>query len=403
MKVTYLCSLVFVLCCLFDKTLTDAQEITPIVIVPGIGGSQINAKLNKSSSKHIYCYKSSSDWFTIWLSIEELLPWAKDCWVENFKLQWNEENGRMENVPGVFTQCPDFGNTTAIEWLDPSVHGPGVYFYPLVNGLVKKFGYVRGKTLRAAPYDFRYDPGSADFYMLRLQNLIEETYKDNGNRKILLLSHSMGAPYTLHFLHGASQEWKDKYIKSWFTVSGTYAGSTKALKAYISGDGFGIPSVLDEPLMLRRFQKTFSSLFYIFPDPSFWPKDMVVVKTLNATYTINEYENLFQDLRDPISSKVLKSVPKSWNDTAPGIKVYCVHGTDVPTSEVLTYGDNFPDATPTITTGDGDGTVNHRSLEACKRWNGNSDVTYKTIKGASHNGILGDPKLLDFMKEALFE
>jgi hypothetical protein len=49
----------------------------------------------------------------------------------------------------------------------------------------------------------------------------------------------------------------------------------KALKSYISGDGFGIPKVLDEPLFLRRFQRTFSSLYYIFPDERFWPDDKV--------------------------------------------------------------------------------------------------------------------------------
>ena len=59
------------------------------------------------------------------------------------------------------------------------------------------------------------------------------------------------------------------------TFSGTFAGALKAFKAYISGDGFGIPSVLDEPLVLRRFQRTFSSLYYIFPDPTFWPADKV--------------------------------------------------------------------------------------------------------------------------------
>lgn len=64
----------------------------------------------------------------------------------------------MENTPGVTTRNPDFGNTSSIEWLDPSVHGPGIYFYPLVADLVN-LGYVRGSSLRAAPYDFRYHPG----------------------------------------------------------------------------------------------------------------------------------------------------------------------------------------------------------------------------------------------------
>ena len=74
----------------------------------------------------------------------------------------------MKNVPGVTTTVPGFGNTTGIEWLDPEVHGPGVYFYPFVEALCKLFGYVRGETLRAAPYDFRYDPGTECFVLFSL-------------------------------------------------------------------------------------------------------------------------------------------------------------------------------------------------------------------------------------------
>lgn len=65
----------------------------------------------------------------------------------------------MENTQGVETRAPGFGNTSCIEWLDPSVHYPGVYFFPLVDSLTRLLHYERGKTLRAAPYDFRYDPG----------------------------------------------------------------------------------------------------------------------------------------------------------------------------------------------------------------------------------------------------
>lgn len=49
----------------------------------------------------------------------------------------------------------------------------------------------------------------------------------------------------------------------------------KAILAYISGDGFGIPSVLDNPKILRKFQRTFSSLAFILPDREFWKHDEV--------------------------------------------------------------------------------------------------------------------------------
>ena len=62
--------------------------------------------------------------------------------------------------------------------------------------------------------------GSATQYFKKLHKLIEDTYHTNGNEKIMLLSHSMGAPYTLYFLERQPQEWKDKYIQAWITISG---------------------------------------------------------------------------------------------------------------------------------------------------------------------------------------
>ena len=72
---------------------------------------------------------------------------------------YNEKEDRMQNTDGVVTRTPGFGNTSGIEWLDPYVHGPGVYFCPLVDTLTRILGYERGKTLRSAPYDFRFHPG----------------------------------------------------------------------------------------------------------------------------------------------------------------------------------------------------------------------------------------------------
>lgn len=50
-------------------------------IVPGDGGSQVEAKLNKSSVVHYICEKTSSEFFNIWLNLELLVPVVIDCWV----------------------------------------------------------------------------------------------------------------------------------------------------------------------------------------------------------------------------------------------------------------------------------------------------------------------------------
>lgn len=51
-----------------------------LLLVPGDGGSQMEAKLNKPSVVHYVCDKTS-DWFSLWLNIELLVPVVIDCFV----------------------------------------------------------------------------------------------------------------------------------------------------------------------------------------------------------------------------------------------------------------------------------------------------------------------------------
>ena len=58
-------------------------------------------------------------------------------------------------------------------------------------------------------------------------------------------------------------------------LAGAFAGTVKAVRAYVSGDGFGVPSILDKPLLLRTFQRTFTSLPFLLPNKKFWKPDEV--------------------------------------------------------------------------------------------------------------------------------
>ena len=57
-------------------------------------------------------------------------------------------------------------------------------------------------------------------YFAELKKLVEDTYSANGNKKITLMSHSLGCPYTLVFLNKQTKDWKDKYIFQWIALSG---------------------------------------------------------------------------------------------------------------------------------------------------------------------------------------
>lgn len=77
-----------------------------------------------------------------------------------FRLHYNNITKEYTNTPGVDVKAPGFGDTDTVEYLDPTLHiGTTNYFHNMVDYLVSNLGYVRGKSIRAAPYDWRFAPG----------------------------------------------------------------------------------------------------------------------------------------------------------------------------------------------------------------------------------------------------
>lgn len=64
--------------------------------------------------------------------------------------------------------------------------------------------------------------------------------------------------------------------------------------------------------------------------------------------------------------------------------------------------------TPTLVTGDGDGTVNARSLKSCEMWSGTKAQREKTIHsielpGVDHMGILSDKRVIEYVLDLLVQ
>lgn len=89
-------------------------------LVPGDGGSRIEARLNKPSTVHYFCDKTTKDWFNLWLNLELLAPLIIDCWTDNVKLHYDVNTRTTSNSPGVETRVPGWGRPEVVEWIDPS-------------------------------------------------------------------------------------------------------------------------------------------------------------------------------------------------------------------------------------------------------------------------------------------
>lgn len=74
---------------LFVGNFALLEAKTPLVIVPGDGGSQLQARINKSSTPHFWCEKTSSSWFDLWLSVDHLLQSPELLMSQPLRLCWH--------------------------------------------------------------------------------------------------------------------------------------------------------------------------------------------------------------------------------------------------------------------------------------------------------------------------
>ncbi|XP_058814274.1 phospholipase A2 group XV-like isoform X2 [Topomyia yanbarensis] len=362
----------------------------------------MDAIINKPSSVHFYCQKTSDTYFNLWLNKELLLPLVIDCWIDNMRLYYNSTTRKTQNSPGVEIRIPGFGSSESVEWIDPSHATVGAYFVNIGNALVQN-GYKRDVSIRGAPYDFRKAPNENQDWFIKLKHLVEETYTLNKNMSITFIVHSMGAPMTLLFLQMQTQEWKDQYIRRVISLAGAWGGSVKTIKCFAVGDDLGAFALSGK--VLREEQITSPSLAWLLPSPLIWKPNEVMVRSLSRNYTMDQLEDFFKDIDYPDGWEMRKdTLSYVLNFTAPGVELHCLYGTGTNTVESLNYEKSFDlNGKPTLLYGDGDGTVNRRSLEACQHWKNQQKqpIFMREFPGADHMNILANLGVLDSIVKVL--
>ncbi|KAJ8686526.1 hypothetical protein QAD02_022320 [Eretmocerus hayati] len=379
------------------------DQRSPVILIPGDGGNQVDARLNKTSTVHYVCEKQSKGFFNIWLNLELLVPIIIDCWIDNMKLIYNNETRLTSYPEGVEIRIPGWGDPFVVEYLDPSRASPGSYFKEIGNMLVTKLNYTPNVSLRGAPYDFRKGPNENDQFFEKLKDLVEETYLINNKQRVTLIAHSMGGPMSLIFLQRQSQAWKDQYINSLITLAGAWGGSVKALKVFAIGDDLG--AYLLRESILKDQQITSPSLGWLLPSKLFWKDDEVLVQTALRNYTFAEMQQYLIDINVPNGWEFRKDNEKFQLDfRPPGVELHCLHGINVNTVERLFYKPGVAiDGYPQLIPGDGDGTVNLRSLEGCTKWSGKQKqkIYHQPFSGVDHMKILSDQNILQYIYSVL--
>lgn len=381
------------------KTRQPSSHTPPVVIVPGNLGNRLEAKIDKPSLVHWMCYKKTDDFFTLWIDLNMFMPIGIDCWIDNIRIVYNRTTRKTTNAPGVEVRVPGFGQTHPIEFLDTNKLAG--YLHTMVQHMVN-MGYVRNETVRGAPYDWRVAPNEQEDYFTRLRGLVQEMY-DEYQKPIYLLCHSMGCNYVLFFLNHQPQAWKDRYIKGFISLGAPWGGAVKPLRVMASGENDGIPLVSN--IKIREEQRMTTTNPWMLPSEEAWPRDHVFVSTPHFNYTNQDYRRFFTDIN-------FEDGWYMWEDTknltaglpAPGVEVFCFYGVGLPTAVTYIYDEEFPNADPVdFVYGDGDDTVDSRSMSLCKRWIGQQDkpVHVTEINGLPHLDIVFNHQVLNLIQRIL--
>ena len=126
----------------------QAHSIEPIVIIPGLAASVLDATQVDATS-HFLCSSNRPTPYRIWFSLTESVGNVR-CLIENTWLQYDTQtNCTVQGRHGSTILAHGWGNTTGVEALNPT--GPSgariPMFEDMVSTLVNDHGYERGVSI----------------------------------------------------------------------------------------------------------------------------------------------------------------------------------------------------------------------------------------------------------------
>ena len=176
------------------KAFGTKSKTNPVILVPGITASVLEAQLEKGHGLSALCKHTDGNWFKFWLNPTNI---AFDffCFVKHMTLDFKDESQCVSDIQGMTSRAVDYGGLDGVDIIDPMM--PPVFQIKVFDSLIKRLssvGFVRNVSLRSATYDWRKF-GDRCYTMNqfeKLQGLIEDTYSINNNTKVDVVCHSMG-------------------------------------------------------------------------------------------------------------------------------------------------------------------------------------------------------------------
>lgn len=218
------------------------------------------------------------------------------CLIENMAF-WGKDPSRADNA---------YPNPDGVETGVDEAYGAGMYLdkegtapiYGVWSKALEQMGWRPGFDMDVLRYDWRKGPddymrpnGSFDV----LKQMVEETVEVTG-KKVVVVSMSMGGPlFALFCSKHVDEAWKAAHIDSFFSLSGSFGGTTSPLFSILTGKwGKVVPWYLEGTV--NKLARSMGSPPWMCPSEDTYGPDRVVIKTPSRC---PPHSLLHQSLRHP--------------------------------------------------------------------------------------------------------
>lgn len=367
----------------------------PVILIPGLGGSRLE-----------YANSSNSKFQTLWINATKLTSYHQ--WIQDMSVNFDPDAETYSSQPGLTVRPADYGGVGGCDYLEPNFSSVSGYYSTLIDAM-KQSGYVVGKDLYGAPFDWRLANVRQilnNGMCASLKQLVELAYNNN-NRKVHIVGHSMGCSFTYQFLTKyVTSTWREKYIASIILTSPPLGGSVEALAHLSSPHKWGslpIPASIIHPLAVNL-----GAIHWMLPNKNAYNEsyELMTIKVDDqvASLNVNNMSYAFSSTNRTKYEKAVNMTQAYVNHfEPPRVPVHIIYSYNVSTLHHLAYTstkkENWWEKDADKVYGDGDGTVPIESLRAAEKWIGQQPEPIKkdAIPNYSHVAILHRDEYVDLV------
>ncbi|SDK01219.1 lysophospholipase-3 [Nonomuraea maritima] len=303
---------------------------TPVVLFPAYHLTKLRVTV-KNQTAAPGCPRSGT--FGFWYRNDRPSTiFSQECQDSLLTLRYRPDRSapmraRFSEQNGVDVRILSFGRTESAPFYDPMYRR------------LEADGYVRNKNIVVAGYDSRLTPDMGDF-LRRTRDLIEYTYRVNGDRPVHLVGHSNGPLYAQYLLTHTSKDWRKKYIHGFTPIAGNFPGQGLLYQVLFTGlnvQDFSTPTTRQQAATSARRYRSTPSTYMSAADPAVFGDREIVVRDTSSgrSYTPRDYRRLLADANLPLARHLAEHYvgfvrfarPRAF----PRVDVYAEKGSGLPT------------------------------------------------------------------------